>query len=154
MLLPFGALAQVSTNTATTAIAADLTPALINPALWSGAEMPGKWTEISSAAEKQSKELITLGPVFGVRPLQVQAYYEGGKLSKLEVVWLEAGNFFGYRRSRETEDLSDLPPSERRKLEKERLEKEKAEEEEEEEEDSKAESPKKKAKLTHQKGKA
>jgi hypothetical protein len=127
-VLSIGAFAQVSTNTTTTTVATDLTPALTSPALWSGGELPGSWKDISSAAGKTSKELTTIGPVFGVRPQQVQAYYDEGKLLKIEVVWLETGNFFGFRRSKESNDTSSLSPSERNKLEKEKREKEKAEE--------------------------
>jgi len=129
-LLCTSAFAQVGVSTKTTDTGSDLTPALTSGTLWSGGALPGNWRAISSASDKTSKELLTLGLVFGARPQQVQAFYEGGQLSRLEVVWLEAGNFFGFAKSKEdaAHDNRDLTPSERQRKEKERKEKEKEEE--------------------------
>src|SRR3954464_11545081 len=101
VLLGSHALGQVGATTGTTASGTDLTPALIDKALWSGGTLTGRWKDISTASGKTSKELVSLGPVFGERPQQVQAYFEGGQLARIEVVWLEAGNFFGFRASKE-----------------------------------------------------
>ena len=93
--------AQVSQNTSTTAVAADYTPVLLDPAIWAGQPLPGQWRNVSTVAERALRELTTLGPVFGAAPVSVQAYYQTGQLARIEVVWLEAGSFFGFRKSEE-----------------------------------------------------
>ncbi|HEY2344160.1 MAG TPA: hypothetical protein VGH90_14045 [Chthoniobacteraceae bacterium] len=93
--------AQVGKTTETTHDAADLTSALLDPAIWQGKDLPGTWRDISTIAAHASRELTTLGPVFGALPETVQAYSEDGKLSRIEIVWLEAGSFFGFKESKE-----------------------------------------------------
>lgn len=93
------AAAQVGKNTTTTNSAGDLTPVLLDAAAWNAGAPPGLWADIGSTGEQTSKELRALGPVFGVVPQQVQAFFESGQLQRVEVVFLEAGNFFGYRES-------------------------------------------------------
>lgn len=81
--------------------ASDMTAALLGEAAWSGGQLPGTWKDTSTASEKQGRELSTLGLVFGIRPQQVQVWLQGGKVVRMDIVFLEAGNFFGFKKSDE-----------------------------------------------------
>ncbi len=110
LLVALPARAQVGTDTTTEAVEANLADTLLTKEVWSNEQpLPGQWQDISVQAEKKSKELRTLGTLFGARPQQVQAHYEGDTLKRLEVTYLEAGNFFGFKKSREANYQKDGP---------------------------------------------
>src|SRR4051812_49610199 len=88
------AFGQVGTTTTTVADGNDLTPTLTAAALWNGSALPGRWRDVSKESDKTSKELLTLGPVFGVRPQQVQAYFNGGGTRRAGGSLVEDGEIF------------------------------------------------------------
>lgn len=100
-LIPALALAQVGQDVQKQVIDRDVTSLLLASEGWEAGQLPGVWTSVSSNSEVQSQELKSLAKVFGEVPQQVLAFQEGGKVVRLEMVYLEAGNFFGYRKSRE-----------------------------------------------------
>ena len=96
--------AQTGADIPKSAVDRDVTGLLLAPEVWSGAApLPGQWADVSVKAELQSKELRSLGRIFDRMPQQVQAWYEGGKLVRMEIIFLEAGNVFGFKKSSEAE---------------------------------------------------
>jgi hypothetical protein len=91
--------AQVSKNVPKTVVDTDMTAALLSETTWSGGTLPGNWMDTSTASDKKGHELRSMGLMFGLRPQQVQAWTENGKLVRMDVVFLEAGNFFGFKKS-------------------------------------------------------
>jgi hypothetical protein len=92
--------AQVSTDTVTKKLDQDITEALLKPEAWATGTFDGQWKDISTQADKKSRELVSLGKLFGEVPQQVQLYIQGEKVQRLEIIFLEAGNFFGFRESK------------------------------------------------------
>ena len=93
--------AQVGKNTDTNVVADDQTPAFLLLDNWKNGQLPGTWKAVSTQGAKTVKELVSLGLIFGERPVQVQATHENGAVSKLQINYLEAGTFFGFRASEE-----------------------------------------------------
>ena len=101
-LSPLVLIGQTSQNLPKTLVDRDVTTILLAPEVWTGATpLPGQWVDVSTQAELQSKELRSLGRIFGQLPQQVLAYYEGGNLTRMEIAFLEAGNFYGFKESHE-----------------------------------------------------
>jgi hypothetical protein len=80
----------------------DITPMLVDPIVWENSKLKGKWADESAEASAQSKIMRSpQGAVFSYVPQQVHAYFATGELQRIEVVYLEAGLFFGLRESDE-----------------------------------------------------
>ncbi|MBX3740525.1 MAG: C39 family peptidase [Akkermansiaceae bacterium] len=100
--------AQVGENLEVDQTDTDLVSVLLAPSVWEGAqEVPGKWVTISNQGDKKTCELKSMGRFFGARPQQVLAYYQADKLVRMDVTYLETGNVFGYRKSREDAYVRD-----------------------------------------------
>ena len=93
--------AQVGKNTDKTVVMEDQTPAFLLQENWKTGQLPGTWKEVNTQGEKTVRELVSLGLIFGERPVQVQATFENGAVSKIQINYLEAGTFFGFRASDE-----------------------------------------------------
>ena len=130
LAMPLFASAQTSIDVAKNATSSDLTEALLGPSVWSTGVLPGKWVDTSTQSERKGKELKTLGPVLGIRPQQVTAALQEEKLARLDIIFLEAGNFFGFRKSHElrAQPKSGQSHQEERALEKQIKEQTKEEE--------------------------
>lgn len=74
--------------------APSLEKALTDPEVWKSGQLPGAWRPVSEAADSKTVELKQKEPVFGCIPQQLQAYYKAGALSEIQIVYLEAGNFY------------------------------------------------------------
>lgn len=124
--------AQVGANVATIAADQDITSALLGAETWASGKLPGEWTDTSTQSDLKGKELKTLGKVLGVHPQQVQAFFQSGRLTRMDIVFLEAGNFFGFRKSEELkyQQKSDQSRKEERQMEKEIEQLKKAEDKE------------------------
>jgi len=77
--------------------ATDLGPRLLEPETWKSGELPGEWREVSSTADEVIERLRKPRPVFGERPESVVRHRRGGRLTQVVIVYLEEGNFVGYR---------------------------------------------------------
>lgn len=100
MLTAFAS-AQTGVDLTKTNAGGDITASLLGEAPWVGGTLSGTWVDTSTASDKQGKELRSLGPVLGIRPQQVQAWLQNGKVVRMDIVFLEAGNFFGFKKSEE-----------------------------------------------------
>ena len=97
------AFAQGNKTTNPVKFANDGAHALISDNLWAGGELPGQWTSVSTNSTTVSKESRTLGETFGFTPARAESYFSDGRLTKLVLIYLEAGEFFGFRKSKELE---------------------------------------------------
>jgi hypothetical protein len=97
--------AQVGKNTDTAVVTEDQTPALLLQENWKTGLLPGIWKEVNTQGTKIVRELVSLGLIFGERPVQAQAAFENGAVSKMQIIYLEAGAFFGFRASNEARYL-------------------------------------------------
>lgn len=93
--------AQTGRDLPRTVVDRDITGFLLAEAAWDSGTLPGHWAEVSTDSGLQSRELRSLGQLFGHVPQQVLAFSENGKLTRLEIIFLEAGHFFGFRKSHE-----------------------------------------------------
>jgi hypothetical protein len=93
--------AQVGADVVKNAQNNDITSGLLGEEVWTNGQLPGQWVDTSTASEAKGKELSSLGQVFGILPQQVQAWLQDGKVTRMNIVFLEAGNFFGFRKSKE-----------------------------------------------------
>ncbi len=93
-------ISQVGQNTETEKSTEDITLAMLDPNAWEAGVFSGTWKDISTQADKKSRELVSLGKVFGAVPQQVQLYINKDTVQRMEVVFLEAGNFFGFSESK------------------------------------------------------
>jgi hypothetical protein len=97
----------------------DLAGTLFTAGIWSeGRPMPGEWRDVSIVSKRKSRELKVSGSIFGAVPQQVQAHYEDGKLQRMDIIFLEVGNFFGVKESSRAEAAGEeLSNRQKRKLE-------------------------------------
>ncbi len=93
--------AQTGTDIPRTIVDRDITGLLLAESAWTDNSLPGNWVDVSVNASLQSRELRSLGRLFGHLPQQVLAFQENDQLSRLEIIFLEAGHFFGFRKSSE-----------------------------------------------------
>lgn len=93
--------AQTGTNFPTTIVDKEISDFILSDSAWSSNTLPGNWADISVNAGLQSKELRSLGRLFGNQPQQVLTFWENGQLNRMEIIFLEAGYFFGFRKSSE-----------------------------------------------------
>lgn len=93
--------AQTGSNAPKTFVDKEISDFILSESAWASNSLPGNWGDISTNAGLQSKELRSLGRIFGYEPQQVLAIWENGQLNRMEIVFLEAGNFFGFRQSSE-----------------------------------------------------
>ena len=124
--------AQVSKNVPKTVVDSDMTTGLLSEATWTGGPLPGAWAETSTASEKKGQELRSMGLMFGIRPQQVQAWLQDGKVTRMDIIFLEAGNFYGFKKSDAAiyKQKADQTRKEEREAEKELEELKKKEEKE------------------------
>ncbi|MEZ5405214.1 MAG: hypothetical protein R3F23_03255 [Verrucomicrobiia bacterium] len=62
------------------------------------------WKETSSSAGKTMRQWEQPELVLGVQPQQVLSYWQSNQLERIEIIFLEAGNYFGVRESDELLD--------------------------------------------------
>ncbi len=86
----------------------DMTKDLLAPAVWKKGQLPGEWAEIPSL-EGDEVALLTVVPyIFGQRPMAVFANRREGALRSISALFIDAGQFFGYRPTDSTRSKSDL----------------------------------------------
>ena len=113
--------ARAESNAPARPAPADLTQMLVDPAVWDSSRLKGQWAEESAQSSGKSKVMQSpKGGVFDQVPQQIHAYFETGRLDRIEVVYLEAGLFFGMRESVELRSHGEASDSakERRELDK------------------------------------
>ena len=76
----------------------DFTHDFIALANWDGNQLPGDWIEEGGLEDMTMHRMRSVPLVFGVVPMSVRSVSdEGGRLEAIEVTYLDAGAFFGYR---------------------------------------------------------
>jgi hypothetical protein len=93
--------AQTGVDVPRTVVDREISDFILSDAAWSSNSLPGSWADVSVNAGLQSKELRSIGRVFGHQPQQVLAFWENGQINRMEIIFLEAGYFFGFRKSSE-----------------------------------------------------
>lgn len=93
--------AQTGANIEESAVDSDITQSLLDEEAWASNELPGDWVNVSTNTARQSRQLSSLARVFGHVPQQVLVFLEDGEITRLDIIYLEAGGFFGYRKSTE-----------------------------------------------------
>jgi hypothetical protein len=101
LVLTVIASAQTGADLTKTNTSNDITASLLGEGVWSGGPLEGSWADTSTNSDKKGKELCSLGLVLGISPQQVQAWLQADKVVRMDIVFLEAGNFFGFRKSEE-----------------------------------------------------
>lgn len=80
------------------------------------------WIETSSSAGKTIRQWEQPESVLGVQPQQVLSYWQSNQLEQIEIIFLEAGNYFGVRESDELLDAAaEIEDRRERKLEQKRI---------------------------------
>lgn len=93
--------AQTGTDAPRTVVDKEVADFILSDSAWSSNTLPGNWADISVNAGMQSKELRSIGRLFGHQPQQVLTFWDNGQLNRMEIIFLEAGYFFGFRKSSE-----------------------------------------------------
>ena len=71
---------------------------LVDGTAWptSNAGLPGSWHPISVTPIKETWGWNIDGPLWGARPKSVFVHFEGGKLVRVEIIWIEVGLVMGW----------------------------------------------------------